>query len=75
MDYEADLSMPATLMEWIQQIGILVLGTIILSLIYGVTVATWEFLQDTYDRICHWFTLRRIAREERERVRVEAVKR
>jgi len=69
MDYEADYSMPATLMEWIQQIGIMVLGTILLSLIYGVAVVTWECLENGYCNVKHWFALRRIAREERQKER------
>lgn len=66
MDYEADVSMPFTLVDWIQQIGVMVLGIIILSVIGAVGATVWEYVQEGYYTIKHWFALRRIAREERE---------
>lgn len=66
MDYEADVSMPFTLMEWIQQIGVMVLGTVILSFIGAIGIVAWGYIEAGYYTVKHWLALRRIAREERE---------
>lgn len=64
MDYAADVSMPFTLMEWIQQIGVMVLGTVILSFIGAIGIVAWGYIEAGFYEVKHWLALRRIAREE-----------
>ena len=66
MDYEADSSMPVTPMEWIEQFGIMIGGMLMICVVVCLGAAIWHYVEAAYYAVEHWFTLRRIAREERD---------
>lgn len=66
MDYEADSGMPVTPMEWIEQLGIMIGGMMLLCCAVCLGAAIWHYVEAGYYEVKHWLALRRIAREERE---------